>query len=121
MTSRLSTGELERRVLEVMWARDEAMTPRDVHTVLVQERELAYTTVMTILVRLWKKGDVRRDPAGRAFAYQPVRSREEHVAERMRGALAAAADPAAALGHFVQSLDAVERRQLRRLLRRGQR
>ena len=58
MTPRLSTGELERRVLEVMWARGEAMTPRDVHTVLVQERELAYTTVMTILVRLWKKGDL---------------------------------------------------------------
>ena len=116
MSERLSTGELERKVLDVLWSAGEAMTPRQVHDVLAAERDLAYTTVMTILVRLWQKGLVAREREGRAFAYTPHTSREEHVAERMREVLVAANDASAALGHFVRGLDTKKRTQLRRLL-----
>ena len=116
MTGRLLTGELERKVMEVLWAAPGPMTPRGVHDVIAQERDLAYTTVMTILVRLWRKGVLVREQSGRAYAYRPLVSKEEHLADRMRDVLAAAGDPAAALGHFVRQLDSRERRHLRKLL-----
>jgi predicted transcriptional regulator len=75
---------------------------------------VAYTTAMTILVRLWKKGMVERRRAGRAFAYHPVLSRDEWAAERMHEFLDTAGDHTAALSHFVASLDTRQLGQLRR-------
>lgn len=118
MSVRLPTGELERLVLEVLWSAGCPLTARDVHTALAQNRKIAYTTAMTILVRLWQKGVLRREMAGRAFAYEPVATREERVAERMREVLAATEDSAAALAHFVGGLAPSERRSLQRLLRK---
>jgi predicted transcriptional regulator len=74
---RLGSGELENQVLDVVWGATGAVTPRQVHEELSSNRKLAYTTVMTILVRLCKKGLLEREPAGRAFAYRPRISREE--------------------------------------------
>ena len=118
MTERLAPGELERRVMETLWRAELPLTPRVVHDAVRQERDLAYTTVMTTLVRLWTKGQLHRERQGRAFAYRPVVTREEFVGTRMHDVLTAAGDPAAALGHFVEQLDAVERRHLKRLLGR---
>lgn len=119
MRQRLGRGELEHAVMEALWEAPGPRTPREVLVVVGAERDLAYTTVMTILVRLWKKGMVTREDRGRTFAYRPALSRDEFVSARMHNALIAAADPAAALGHFVQHLDPAERGVLRRMLRRG--
>ena len=116
MTPRLSTGELERRVLEALWSGDGGMTPRQVHDVVGAERDLAYTTVMTILVRLWQKGLATRARDGRAYRYAAVTSREELAADRMRQLLDNSADTNAALTHFVEGLDTKGRAQLRKLL-----
>lgn len=113
---RLAHGELERQVLDVLWAADGALTPRDVHTALGSKRGLAYTTIMTILVRLWRKGMLEREPRGRAFAYRPIETRDERVASRMRELLAGAGDRTAALAGFVGSLPPDELDDLRRLL-----
>ena len=53
-------GELETAVLNVLWAQEKPMRVRDVHEVLTRDRELAYTTVMTVLDRLAKKHVVER-------------------------------------------------------------
>ncbi|MGH8957322.1 MAG: BlaI/MecI/CopY family transcriptional regulator [Acidimicrobiia bacterium] len=110
-------GELEARVMEAVWDRGGWLTPREVLDVLTAERELAYTTVMTILVRLWRKGLLERRKDGRAFAYHPVQSREEWTARRMGELLALADDRAEALNHFVESMGQADRAQLRRVLR----
>jgi predicted transcriptional regulator len=67
-------GPLEQRMLEALWARGHA-TVRD----LVEGGcdDLAYTTVMTTLDRLYKKGLLTRSEEGRAFRYAPRFSREE--------------------------------------------
>ena len=66
--AKLGRGELEARVMDVLWEHGAAMTPRDVHEVITtSRRQLAYTTVMTILVRLWEKGMLEREPRGRAI------------------------------------------------------
>ncbi len=104
-------------MMDVLWESDAGMTPREVHTVIsTTRRPLAYTTVMTILVRLWEKGMLVRDERGRAFVYKPVAGREQWTANRMHELLEQAGDPAVALTHFVQSIDARELAQLRRAL-----
>ncbi len=71
---RARLGTLERRVIEVVWDRDD-VTVRDVHAQL--EGKVAYTTVMTTLDRLFKKGLLTRTKRARAFAYSAKASREE--------------------------------------------
>src|SRR5437867_5856617 len=106
---RLPMGELEAAVMEVLWSRGGWSTPGEVHEVLTARRPLAYTTVMTILVRLWQKGRLERQRDGRAFAYRPFQSREENAAARMGEVLKGVANRPAALSHFLQSLPAGDR------------
>ncbi len=120
--SRLGHGELEARLMDIVWSHPAAMTPRDVHDVLARRHQsLAYTTVMTILVRLWKKGMLEREAQGRAFAYRPVASRDEWAAQRMHELLRGSGDRTAALTHFARSIDRREAAQLRKALERRRR
>jgi|HubBroStandDraft_4_1064222.scaffolds.fasta_scaffold101808_2 predicted transcriptional regulator len=75
-------GPLETRVLEELWGHDRALTVRHVH---VAFPELAYTTLMTTLDRLYRKGVLVRRRRGRAFAYQPRCSRHELLGEMASG------------------------------------
>ncbi|WP_281275827.1 BlaI/MecI/CopY family transcriptional regulator [Thermomonospora umbrina] len=109
-------GELERTVMEILWARDGAATARDVSRALAGDRDLAHTTVMTVLDRLAKKGFLERERDGRAWRYRPVASREGYVAELMLGALNETGDRDAALAHFVRSVSVDEIAVLRQAL-----
>lgn len=71
---RASLGVLEREVMEAVWTAGE-VTVRDTQSVL--PRQVAYTTVMTTLDRLFKKGLVVRSRAGKAFVYRASRTRQE--------------------------------------------
>jgi predicted transcriptional regulator len=117
--TRLGRGELEKQALDVLWGAEGPMTPRQVHDQLSTNRKLAYTTTMTILVRLYNKGLLVRESAGRAFAYRPRMSRDQRAAERMNDALTSAGDAALALTHFVESLPADQVHELRAVLRRA--
>jgi len=64
-------------IMEVLWDTSGALTPGQVHEVLLDERSLAYTTVMTTLDRLYKKDLLTRVEEGRAFRYEARLSREE--------------------------------------------
>jgi predicted transcriptional regulator len=80
-------GALEQRVLERVWSLGEA-TVADVHQAFVESH--AYTTVMTTLDRLYKKGALARRKQGRAFVYAAARSRSElerGIASRLLRAL----------------------------------
>ncbi|HUJ31339.1 MAG TPA: BlaI/MecI/CopY family transcriptional regulator [Candidatus Acidoferrum sp.] len=72
-------GSLESRVMEILWARGECSV-RDVCERVESPR--AYTTVMTTLERLFKKGLLTRQKSGRAFLYAPAVSREEWERQR---------------------------------------
>src|ERR1700684_2251836 len=67
---------LELECLRALWGIGEG-TVRDVRHVMVGNRNLAYTTVMTVLDRLEKRGGVSRRKQGRSFVYVPKLSREE--------------------------------------------
>jgi predicted transcriptional regulator len=74
------TGELEQAVMEILWARTDPLSVREVHDLISIERDLAYTTVLTVLDRLAKKGLVLRNLEGRAWLYRPTRSRAAETA-----------------------------------------
>jgi len=63
--TRVALGELERAVMAQLWSADGPLTVRDVHDHL--ERELAYTTVMTVMDNLHRKGQLQRQRDGRAW------------------------------------------------------
>lgn len=115
MTYVTSLGELERAVMNVLWESDRDMTAREVQDQLA-DRDLATTTVLTVLGRLERKQLVRRIRDGRAHHYRPVASREDHVAELMTDALDDASDRGAALARFLGSMSDEERSRLRDLL-----
>lgn len=103
---------LENAVMDVLWDASTALTPGDVQERLPDERAVSYTTVMTVMARLWKKGRLSRQRSGRAFAYTPTMSRNEHAAQRMEEILDTAGDRSNALARFAQQLSASERRRL---------
>jgi len=103
--------------MNALWSRGEWLTAAEVHAIVGRRRRLAYTTVMTVLVRLYEKGVLDRQRRGRAFAYHPVQTNEEYAAERMQQILAASANRSGALTNFVTTLTTAERALLRRLLR----
>nr|WP_300148612.1 BlaI/MecI/CopY family transcriptional regulator [Propionicimonas sp.] len=78
------TGELEQAVMEILWARTDPLSVRDVHDLISIERDLAYTTVLTVLDRLAKKGLVLRNLEGRAWLYRPTRSRAAEAAAEVQ-------------------------------------
>lgn len=67
-------GDLEQAVMDVLWNSPAALSVRDVQAELAGRRELAYTTVMTVMDRLAKKGQLRRELDGRAWRYRPSQS-----------------------------------------------
>ncbi len=114
MVSRRPLGSLESEVLEVLWKSEEPLTPSEVLDQL--DTDLAYTTVMTVLGRLWAKGLAGRTKIGRAFAYSAVMSQADLSADRMRKALDASGDRVATMSHFLDGLDTDQQRELRRML-----
>jgi len=67
---------LELDCLRALWRIGEGSV-KDVRGVVTENRNLAYTTVMTVLERLTKRGAVERRKSGRAFIYLPVMGREQ--------------------------------------------
>ena len=99
-------GPLEWRVLEALWTRAVSASVRDLQP---DFSEIAYTTLMTTLDRLYRKGVLERTKQGRAFFYVPRLTRQEFESARAADALKAAlAGDSAELGpllsFFVQAV-----------------
>jgi predicted transcriptional regulator len=117
-SDRRDRGALEREVLAALAAAGRPLTPAQVLADL--GGELAYTTVMTTLARLYGKGALTRGRAGRAYAYglagAPEQVAAALTATRMRRLLDADTDRSAVLARFVADLDPADEQLLSRLL-----
>ena len=69
-------GDLESEILEMVWEM-EPVTVREIYENLTREKKLAYTTVMTVMSRLAKKGILGQEKKGNAYVYTSKWSREE--------------------------------------------
>jgi predicted transcriptional regulator len=112
----LTPQELE--IMKLVWSRG-AATVRDVYEALLAERRIAYTTVMTMMNVLERKGHLRKKAAGRSFLYRPTRSQEKVVGSMVREFVERVfgGSPAPLLAHLVgdealtdAELDALARR-----------
>jgi predicted transcriptional regulator len=112
--SRRPMGALESEVLVILWSSSAPQTPAEVLDKL--ESDLAYTTVMTVLARLWEKGLAERVKTGRAYSYSAKVSEADLAATRMRDQLARSSDRVATMSQFVSGLNKKEARQLRQIL-----
>lgn len=113
--------ELESEVMEEIWRRGET-TVRDVLTALnaSADKERAYTTVMTTMARLHRKGLLRRRRQGKSDVYSPVFARQHYLDVRARAEVGALVEQygEVALMHFARQVERLgpdRREQLRRL------
>jgi predicted transcriptional regulator len=99
-----------------VWDHHGPVTVRDLFDELLQTRPIAYTTVMSTMDNLHRKGWLARERDGKAYRYTAVASREEYSARLMREALAGAGDTEAVLSHFVAQMDDGQAEALRAVL-----
>jgi predicted transcriptional regulator len=108
-------GELERSVMEILWASTESLSAYDLQERL-SDRKLAATTILTVLSRLETKGFAARSRDSRPHRYTAAATREDHMAELMHEVLGGATDRTAVLERIVGQVSADEAETLRRLL-----
>ncbi len=120
---KLSLGPLEREILEIVWKLG-TVTVKDVHESILTDpdRELAYTSVTTVLRRLTKKGWLKCSKTGKAFSWQALISSEQARAiesyERLNSFLAVSNPDVVA--SFVDSLDNTSLEQMDKIAARLQ-
>ena len=112
-------GPLESVVMERVWKQG-PLTVREVMDELGRTRGLAYTTVMTVMVRLHAKGLLARERNGKTYLYRAVSTRDEHRAllsrDLARGLVSQFGDAAlAAFSAELDEVDAPHRAALRRI------
>ncbi|MGW1283051.1 BlaI/MecI/CopY family transcriptional regulator [Streptomyces sp. NPDC002586] len=113
-SGRRARGELEGSVLAALWSAHGPLTARQVREGL--PGDLAYTTVLTILSRLYDKGMLVRHRKGRGYAYEPARDEASHTAQRMKSLLEGGSDREAVLARFVSELSQEDEQLLHQLL-----
>ena len=107
--------------MKVVWDRGQA-TVRDVYEALLERRKVAYTTVMTMMKILERKGQLKKSQAELAYLYQPARPRKQVVAGMVREFLNrvfnGSAEPL--LAHLVEEKQVSEEdlKEIARMLRR---
>jgi predicted transcriptional regulator len=111
-------GELEAAVMDVLWREPEPLKVREVLGRLDTGKQLAYTTVMTVLDNLHRKGWVQRELDGKAFRYEPALGRAEAASRALREVLSSSGDPESVLLHFARSASVRETELLRKALPR---
>lgn len=112
---RRPAGILEDEVLSVLWQGETPMSPAEVQAAM--GGVLAYTTVMTTLARLHRKGMADRSRAGRGYVYTASVDEASHTAAAMNALLRRRRDHAAVLARFVSELPPEDERLLLSLLR----
>ena len=111
-------GELERDVMNALWARSEPVSARTVLRA-IGDPDLAYATVKTVLERLARKQLVTRTTVDRAWHYAPAAPRDDYIAELMLRALDRTGDRDAALVRFARAVTPAEAEVLRAALDHG--
>jgi predicted transcriptional regulator len=113
-------GELEAVIMDRLWEQGRPMLVREMVENLRGDRPLAYTTVMTVMENLHRKGWLRRERDGRAWRYEPTGSRSGYTAALMNDALATSSDRRTALAHFVLQMSPHDAALLREALEQAE-
>jgi predicted transcriptional regulator len=113
-------GELEAVIMDRLWEWGRPVLVREMVDDLRRERDIAYTTVMTVMENLHRKEWLRRERDGRAWRYEPTGSRSGYTAALMNDALGTSPDRRTALAHFVLQMSPHDAALLREALDQAQ-
>lgn len=115
--ARRAAGALEAEVLGILRRDGGQLSPGEVRSQITvgQDRELSYSTIVTIMSRLYDKGLLARQRSGRGFVYTAL-DEASVAAGRMRLALGTGIDHDAVLSRFVSGLSGRDAQLLRQLL-----
>lgn len=110
-------SELEQYVMNIVWSLKECSV-RDVLNVITKNRPVAYTTVLTILQRLYDKGLVLKKREGKAFLYKAKITKESYSRSMAQGFLKKFISSFGDVGiaSFAESIDSLSRKEKDHLL-----
>lgn len=112
-------GDLEKEIMEVMWANNQSLTVRLVYESISRRRKIAYTTVMTIMGRLTKKGFLKTKASGKAYIYQTSLSKDKFLSKVSRqiikNLISSFGDTA--IAHFAQELEKIPVEKKQKMLK----
>ena len=111
-------GRLERAILEILWE-NQGIPGREIHQRILKERKLAYTTTLTVLDRMVKKGTVIRKKEGNLFLYYPSLKKDEfehHVASTVIKGIYEIA-PSPAISAFVDIISTMDESEVKEIIR----
>ncbi len=111
-------GDLEADIMEIVWKRGE-VTVRGVYEILKEKRDLAYTTVMTVMSRLAVKGLLKKVKEGSAFVYRAASTREQFTQSTLKKILNELVQDFAmpAISQFLDSVEDVDPDKMEELAR----
>lgn len=107
--------------MDQVWSCEHAVTVREVFDELAAQREIAYTTVMSTMDNLHRKGWLARERDGKAYNYWATMTREERSANLMSEAFHSGGDTDLVLSFFLGKMNPQESERLRAVLRKTSR
>jgi predicted transcriptional regulator len=124
MKYRTHLGPLQREVMQCLWNERETKV-RSVYDCIRKKRPIAYTTVLTVMTRLYRQGLLNREKQGRVFLYSPLVSKGELARSILRETLRSLTqrfgiDAVAAFVQEIEDLPETKRRKLLKKLSRKQ-
>lgn len=112
-------GELESDVMEIVWRAKKPVSVSNVIHILSKQREIAYTTVMTIMGRLTDKGLLKRTTSGKAYIYKPTYSKDTFLTrisrQIIKNLVSSFGDTA--IAHFAEELDNIPSDKKQKLIK----
>ncbi len=111
-------GDLEAVIMDRVWDRADPVSVREIFDELTEERQIAYTTVLSTMDNLHRKSWLQRERTGKAYLYRPSMSREQRSAKLMREAFESGGDTDMVLAFFVEQMNDEESARLKTALRR---
>jgi len=112
-------GDLESEIMEIIWSQKGTVLVKSVTEILSRRRQIAYTTVMTIMSRLVNKGVLVRHLNGPSYLYKPKVSKEQFTARAVHGIFSSAVSTLGeeVLAHFVKEIQKISPKKRQELLK----
>lgn len=112
-------GDLESEIMEIIWSQKGAVPVKDITEILSKRRQIAYTTVMTIMARLVSKGVLVRHLSGLSYLYKSKVSKEQFVARAVHGIFCASVSTLGeeVLAHFIKEIQKISPKKRQELLK----
>jgi len=112
-------GELESEIMKIIWRRKDATSVKDMAGILGKRRQIAYTTVMTIMARLVNKGVLIRHLSGPSYLYEPKVTKDQFMARAVHGIFSSAVSTLGeeVLTHFIKEIQKIDPKKRQQLLK----